>query len=105
MNYTNDLTTYIVEEYKSNPSTKTVDKLADELGRALRVSLVSYQEKEYINVLSIQARPVKHLLRKWSWCLISLRIWTLRLRIWWVSIKVQRQLSKRWNSLRGHNKP
>jgi len=34
MNYTNDLTTYIVEEYKSNPSTKTVDKLADELGKS-----------------------------------------------------------------------
>ena len=34
MNYTNDLTTYIVVEYKSNPSTKTVDKLADELGKS-----------------------------------------------------------------------
>ena len=34
MNYTDDITSYIVFEYESSPTAKTVEKLADELGKS-----------------------------------------------------------------------
>lgn len=34
MNYKEDTTQYIVDQYTNSPNTKTVDKLADELGRS-----------------------------------------------------------------------
>jgi len=34
MNYTDDITSYIVFEYESNPTAKTVEKLAEELGKS-----------------------------------------------------------------------
>ena len=66
------------------------------LRKALSPSSVSSQEKESTDEKFIEVKRETYLSRKLRLLGISLQLWTLKLRIYWVSRKVQRLLLKNW---------
>ena len=53
---------------------------------------------------SIRTKVGNHLSQKLKSVTVLLRTWDLRLRIWLVSKKLQKQLLKRWKQPRVHSK-
>ena len=101
INYTDEQTAFLVEKYQENPSMETVLLLAEKFDKTQSRLSASSVERGYINVQSILVRVEKLLLQKWSSLVTLLKTWELKLRVWWVSRKVQKRLLKRLNSQRG----
>lgn len=87
MNYNQEQTQHIVDAYKAEANMLTVEKLAEELGKSTKSIIGKLSREEYMKEQSIKTRVEHPLLLRLRYVLISLTIWELRLRVWWVSRK------------------